>query len=717
MKSLSSLSLTVVAGLSFSQMAGAALLEIGYGETVPLTPGTYRFDRLVIHGGGTLDLSGNTTLIVDGNVEIHNDWVLPDGTLFHGSNPPTSPYGEPPMKIPGTLYASGSGGSYGTSTGSPYGSALGSVRGRFAYWDDAGNIWQASAGVDGQKGPDGGAGGAGTGGYRVNINAGGDIRIDGVVRATGGSSGGWGGDGTAGQPGGGGGYNATWTVPPWLATEQNPYVKEDALRRLGQGAPGGRGGDGGAGGAGGDGADGTALAFNAKGDVVLGPSSVIYTSGALGGRGGRGGNGANGGKGGYSVESNLSYGAADVRRLRLNGADGGDGANGGAGGAGGAGGEGGSLFLQGRTVDIQGAIYQDGGRGGWGGAGGWGGDGRDGGNSNCCLPNPSSSLSLGSGSGGAGGDGGDGGDGGNGGNGGDGGNVYVRAFAFVNGGTIRQQGGDGGSGGTGGNAGAGGPGGYGLNLSQDPLHGSTYSDTSGGTGATPVQSRSGFDGAPGRDGSPGANGRDGGVYALTAGSLPFFNFPIPDVLLNFRQSGNPNGKAEVVRVGGNSRIQLTVDSIGDVSPFSLEQLVLIDNIPKHFEFGYRWLDTSPNGALEFTLNDVTLFRIDHDGTPEGTVSSPLGLNYFLVDDSDNPGFSIIGFDLPSLSSLPAELVSALGGDSIASFAIDLYPGSPVGIQFSQITTPTVTSVVPVPPAVWLFGSGLLGMLLAGRRRA
>jgi hypothetical protein len=190
--------------------------------------------------------------------------------------------------------------------------------------------------------------------------------------------------------------------------------------------------------------------------------------------------------------------------------------------------------------------------------------------------------------------------------------------------------------------------------------------------------------------------------------------------MSFRQSGNPNGSAQVVQVDGHDAIQLTTDDSGnDTSAYSLSQLVQLDNLPMHFELGYNWMNQiSSDGVLDFLLNGTIMFNISHNGTTGGTVTSPLGLAYNLGLDPTDPNFSLLSFDLPALSALPSALADTFDSSGIGTLALNLYPGSPVGIQINKIGFAPSSSgspSVPEPGTLYLMGMGLAALMLRRKK--
>ncbi|MDP2179244.1 hypothetical protein [Methylicorpusculum sp.] len=136
--------------------------------------------------------------------------------------------------------------------------------------------------------------------------------------------------------------------------------------------------------------------------------------------------------------------------------------------------------------------------------------------------------------------------------------------------------------------------------------------------------------------------------------------------------------------------------------------------------GSIWSNTVPNGEyieIEDAIGNTTTF------TASG-VSNPIG----VIDQLDAEG------DLHSHLDMTIKTASNDKGGSIGAYWImmqifETAPGSlvhvstasaPFAIIFNRgldhEAFETAVSAVPVPSAVWLFGSALIGLLSAGRRR-
>lgn len=82
----------------------------------------------------------------------------------------------------------------------------------------------------------------------------------------------------------------------------------------------------------------------------------------------------------------------------------------------------------------------------------------------------------------------------------------------------------------------------------------------------------------------------------------------------------------------------------------------------------------------------------------------------LQVSSNVPGIGTEGLDLPQETSNSTGTVPALGFATLSGGKFTESGALPIGVEVS--TTPPV----PLPPAVWLLGSGLLGLALLSRRK-
>lgn len=100
-----------------------------------------------------------------------------------------------------------------------------------------------------------------------------------------------------------------------------------------------------------------------------------------------------------------------------------------------------------------------------------------------------------------------------------------------------------------------------------------------------------------------------------------------------------------------------------------------------------------------------------------------------TDKNAGGGFGFFNFDLKGSGSTRTEVltftISGVSGDSLSSYAVG-YTGVGTEAYFAAhvggfddgfgVTSGKFATVVPVPAAVWLFGSGLLGLVAVSRRK-
>ena len=130
-----------------------------------------------------------------------------------------------------------------------------------------------------------------------------------------------------------------------------------------------------------------------------------------------------------------------------------------------------------------------------------------------------------------------------------------------------------------------------------------------------------------------------------------------------------------------------------------------------------------NDSLGFDIFEVSIyfdyeiFEVDSLNSP----AAPPGWDPFVFGPPDfvnDDGF----YDVLALGSglAPGETLNGL------SVQYGLLPGKTAGAQFFEVLDPltfdvldsgfTVPSPIPVPAAIWLFFSGVIGLLALGRRR-
>jgi hypothetical protein len=123
-----------------------------------------------------------------------------------------------------------------------------------------------------------------------------------------------------------------------------------------------------------------------------------------------------------------------------------------------------------------------------------------------------------------------------------------------------------------------------------------------------------------------------------------------------------------------------------------------------------------DGVMLLASENSDAYDVDVTWTPYGTgegnwdTSTGDAFNLF--------GFSSIGVPVGYLSGTSISGTATKFGSTLASTGFD--PGSYVSTITNGASTDTITvniGAVPIPAAIWLFGSGLLGLIGIARRRA
>ena len=144
---------------------------------------------------------------------------------------------------------------------------------------------------------------------------------------------------------------------------------------------------------------------------------------------------------------------------------------------------------------------------------------------------------------------------------------------------------------------------------------------------------------------------------------------------------------------------------------------------------YRFFDANitftnrPSGASDATASSLTtvstgnfnssslntdrmdIFSTSFDGEFSGLVLSPIEF-FFSSDVYGADGFA----DIPDNWTESQLAFDSLFGDQFSKNGVTQF-------LISNVTMTTEFSAVPVPAAVWLFGSGLLGLIGVARRKA
>ena len=107
----------------------------------------------------------------------------------------------------------------------------------------------------------------------------------------------------------------------------------------------------------------------------------------------------------------------------------------------------------------------------------------------------------------------------------------------------------------------------------------------------------------------------------------------------------------------------------------------------------------------------------------GSGTDPFGSGATILG-SGNPS-EILSLPIPLVNGTPTEIAVALGAAANGSFNIataDLYDPPTVSlidlpsrVTYTSASGVFLTSPVPLPPALWLFGSGMIGLLAIARR--
>lgn len=131
--------------------------------------------------------------------------------------------------------------------------------------------------------------------------------------------------------------------------------------------------------------------------------------------------------------------------------------------------------------------------------------------------------------------------------------------------------------------------------------------------------------------------------------------------------------------------------------------------------GFSWTDalTDLEIFIDNFSNQALTFSFDYDITAIATATGDEALANATVDMLDDLGF----VDILAIADADAQFGPGSADDSqFGTFLFTLQAGDFNTILGIVDSTGEAASVVPVPPAVWLFGSGLLGLAGVARRK-
>jgi hypothetical protein len=101
-----------------------------------------------------------------------------------------------------------------------------------------------------------------------------------------------------------------------------------------------------------------------------------------------------------------------------------------------------------------------------------------------------------------------------------------------------------------------------------------------------------------------------------------------------------------------------------------------------------------------------------DNATFGSVSMPLGASPLATTTWNTTDIGLVALGTNPSGTLP------LSDDGIAGspMATSPFPAFNMNYDFTSLQVTSIVSTVPVPAAVWLFGSGLLGLIGVAKRR-
>jgi hypothetical protein len=202
------------------------------------------------------------------------------------------------------------------------------------------------------------------------------------------------------------------------------------------------------------------------------------------------------------------------------------------------------------------------------------------------------------------------------------------------------------------------------------------------------------------------------IAALTLAALAFFSPLANAITLPVLSIDNNTGDAGVVSDG--TTLTINAHALGiETNPSPL----------------IGFIDFIPDEPFTLTANVSTGSSLGGGNWMTGPGTLQVGTGGSLLSASFtslaliNAG-SGTGNLMATLTYTGGSLAGAIGsGELIGGFVVGTCTGAAAGCDFSQafsaqnITGTKVGAVVPVPAAVWLFGSGLLGLVGIARRKA